>query len=443
MGRVSAFLACILAFAASACSSLEGRYFREGIGNDVYWSGLPEATRLQELYLGFICQQAGLPTVADGDVILCAYAGMTPPEWALFVQAGMNDIDRRCDAYLGWLDDKRRSREPILKQLADMGAATAGILRATNVGATPIAVVGIAFGLAADTFTNISSRLLLEVNHSTVQSVVLGYQADFRKNNVKVLIDNRPAAIYLLRSYLRLCMPYSIEMSINNTVTIYHRDPAALNTEPLLLRTPVASRLQAAGAILHSVPPGGARSPLPGVAGTPGWSPKPEVITGAQNDVERQIREDTLEGIQTNLCVQPTTRFDPQTREAIRQAKIAAGQRQLFNNRENEIKTRREVQILLGAQNCSKDASGKERGYLTAFEKFRFPGRNALGDLRHQLNACGYSLTNSESFDESTRTAIAAVKARASVSEKATFGDPNSNTLNEKSYDYIKRTCIP
>jgi hypothetical protein len=106
--------------------------------------------------------------------------------------------------------------------------------------------VGIAFGLAADTFTNISSRLLLEVNHSTVQSVVLGYQADFRAKNLKVIIDNRPAAIYLLRSYLRLCMPYSIETSIKNTVTIYHRDPTALNTEPLLLRTPVASRLQTA-----------------------------------------------------------------------------------------------------------------------------------------------------------------------------------------------------
>jgi hypothetical protein len=364
----------------------------------------------------------------------------------------MNDIDRRCDSYLAWLDEKRRSREPILKQLADMGAATAAILRATNAGATPIAIVGVAFGLAADTFTNVSSRLLLEVNHSTVQSVVLGYQAEFRATNVKVIIDNRPAAIYLLRSYLRLCMPYSIEMSINNTVTIYHRDPAALNTVPLLLRTPVPSRLQTARSIVQSIPPGGSRSPLPGVAGQPGGPPKVEpspnveLTTGAQNDLERRIPKDTLEGIQANLCVEPTRRFDKQTREAIRQAKIAAGQSQqgsLFTNRENQIKSRNEVQVLLGAKNCSKDPSGVERAYLTAFEKFRFPGPNALSILRRQLKGCGYNLSDSESFDEPTRTAIATVKTRASNTEKATFGDPNSGTLNDKSYDYIKRVCIP
>jgi hypothetical protein len=242
-------LACVLALAAAACGSVEGRYYREGIGTDLWWSGLPEATRLQEFYIGYICQQAGLPVIVEGDYVLCA-AGFSPPDWSLFFQAGMNDIDRRCDAYLTWLDDKRRGREPVLKQLASTGAAIAAILRAAEAGPTPIAIVGIAFGLAADTFTNVTSRLLLEVNHSTVQSVVLGYQADFREKHVNDRIDNQPAAIYLLRSYLRLCMPYSIEMSINNTVTVYHRDPEALSAPPLLLRTAVPR-----GPIVHDIVP--------------------------------------------------------------------------------------------------------------------------------------------------------------------------------------------
>ena len=41
-------------------------------------------------------------------------------------------------------------------------------------------IVGIAFGLAANTFTNVNSRLLLEVNQATVQSVVHKGQEEFR-----------------------------------------------------------------------------------------------------------------------------------------------------------------------------------------------------------------------------------------------------------------------
>ncbi len=36
-------------------------------------------------------------------------------------------------------------------------------------------------------------------------------------------IDNRPAAIYALRQYLRLCMPMTIETQINTTVKLFER----------------------------------------------------------------------------------------------------------------------------------------------------------------------------------------------------------------------------
>ena len=107
-------------------------------------------------------------------------------------------------------------------------------MNATGAGAAAMTIVGIGFGLAADTFTNVTSRLLLEVNQSTVQSVVLGHQTEFRLQAAKVLVRSRPMAIYLLRNYLRICMPFSIETSINNTVSVYHRaGPEALRSEPL------------------------------------------------------------------------------------------------------------------------------------------------------------------------------------------------------------------
>ena len=450
MRRIAIVLACVLALAASACASLEGRYFREGIGTDLYWSGLPEATRLQELYLGFICQQAGLLTVADSGVILCAYPSMTPTEWALFVQAGMNDIDRRCDAYLAWLDDKRRVREPVLKQLADMGAATAGILQAANVGAAPIAIVGIAFGLAADTFTNVTSRLLLEIDHSAIQAVVLDYQSKFRASNVKVIIDNRPAAIYLLRAYLRLCIPYSIETSINTTITIYHRDPAALAMPPLLLRTPVAARLQTAAAFRESVPSGGPRGTLPGVPGQNSHLPKFELMVGGNNDFERKLRKTTGQKIQRNLCVAQSGEFDPDTRSALAQAKLGARQSNLrfpgkppFKNIIGGLTSDDEVQIFQGMTACERDIFGNDRKYQTAFEKFRFHNEGLVKMFQDRLKKCkgvGEIVTNGI-FDDDTRKAIEKVKNGADDESKKGFAFPGTRKMDSNVWQYIGFSC--
>ena len=146
----------------------------------------------------------------------------------------MNDIDRRCDAYLAWLDDRRRWREPFLKQLHSTAAVTAAVMGLTGVGATPIAIVGAAFGFAQETFVNLSGRLITEVNHSTVQALVLARQNDYRSGLRSKIIPNRPAALYTLRSYLRLCMPMTIEMEINTTITSVERN----NAPPRPLITP-------------------------------------------------------------------------------------------------------------------------------------------------------------------------------------------------------------
>jgi len=243
----SVVVACVglaLALTMSACS--DAVLIREGIGTNLAAADLPEASRLQDIYVGEICHQAGLRVVREGDFLFCEEVSLRPSEWRTFVQAGMNDIDRRCDAYLGWLDNKRRWREPILKQLHTTAATTGAIMGLTGVGAVPIAIVGTAFGFAQDTFVNVSSRLITEIDHSVVQSVVLGNQNQFRIRFADTPVDNRPAAIYLLRNYLRICMPFSIEMSINNTMTVYSRGgPEALRTEPLLTQPPAVARMSA------------------------------------------------------------------------------------------------------------------------------------------------------------------------------------------------------
>lgn len=242
--RTSIVAWCIgLALLVGGCDlTADYRYTRYGIGTDLYWDGFPTAVQLQDIYLSNICAQAITTSAKSIDPAVCGALSLTPRDWGLLVQEGMNDIDVRCDAYLTWLHDKKSSREPFLKELAVLGGATAAILKATEVGATPIALTAIAFGLAADTFTNADRRLLNGVDYTTVNSVVRGNRTEFRANNLNLVIDNRPAAVYVLRNYLSICAPASIEMSINNTINVFHRGgPAALQNTPIGLRNPVAT----------------------------------------------------------------------------------------------------------------------------------------------------------------------------------------------------------
>ena len=233
---------CVALALLTGCT--DSAMVRDGIGVNLGTADLPEASRLQDIYVGEICHQAGLRVVSQGEFLYCEEVSMRPAEWTTFVQAGMNDIDRRCDTYLAWLDNKRRWREPVLSQIHSTAATASAVMGLTGVGATPIAIVGTAFGFAKDTFINYNARLITEINQSVVQSVVLDNQNQFRGKVAGTPVDNRPAAIYLLRNYLRICMPFSIEMSINNTMTVYHRGgPDALRTEPLLTQAPTIARI--------------------------------------------------------------------------------------------------------------------------------------------------------------------------------------------------------
>lgn len=228
MRTVLRLLACVVVVAAAACDQMDRRYFREGIGAELPSPELPEATRIQEIYVGHICQQAGLAVGVTPDGIpTCDYPAFKASSWMLFVQAGMNDIDNRCDAYLQWLDARRRFSTAAMQQISDTRTVTETILGQTGVGTQAITIVGAAFGFAAQTFTNLNTRLLLEVNHSTVQSVVLNRQREYREGIKSYRIDSRPMALHALRSYLRLCMPMTIETEINVTVTAYERGTSA------------------------------------------------------------------------------------------------------------------------------------------------------------------------------------------------------------------------
>lgn len=266
MRYVVRWAACIAT--ALFCAGCDVNY-TQGVGTKLYPADVAAQTDLQNAYVGAICQQAGIvPTVFDG-VTSCGPDPYDAKTWWLFVQAGMNDIDQRCDAYLAWLDDAQRTREPVLNELALASATAQTIMLASGVGANPITIVGAAFGLAAGTFTNVQSRLILTMPHSTIQAVVLSRQKEYRDrlmgtaSTKAVAIISRPNALYALRSYLRLCMPMTIETEINSTIATFERNGAeGLQKDSLI--SPRSAGVPFTPATVVQRPVRGDRTPIPG-----------------------------------------------------------------------------------------------------------------------------------------------------------------------------------
>lgn len=204
---VKALLCASIVLSTAACDPVtERRYFTEGVGVDLYTSDRDKQVELQNQYVDFLCKQSG-----------------SECNWATFVQAGMNDIDQRCDGFLTWLDARRRDREPVLQEITAVSTAAHTIMTVSGASPKSLDIMTAAFGLASATYNNWNSRLLLAVNQSTVQEVVYSSQGKFRDKIKTFVVNDRPTAIYLLRNYLRLCLPTTIEANINTSTTLVQR----------------------------------------------------------------------------------------------------------------------------------------------------------------------------------------------------------------------------
>jgi hypothetical protein len=309
--RAGIVASCVaLALLVSGCDTTDSRFFRYGIGTDLYSEDIVQTTQLQDIYLTELCRQA-LPVVSTTDS-QCITAMPNSNGWNLIVQAGLNDVDRRCDAYLAWLDDRRRTNSAVLKELGDITVASQAIMRVAGVGANPITLAGLAFGLAANTFTNVNSRLLLEVDKTTVQTLVLRRREAYRVQLQGISVDNRPAAIHALRSYLSICTPYTIETEINATITVFQQVGAGgLGTKPPLI---------SAGTVGTRIPPQRADRPIQ--VTPPPAKPTPTALT----DLEKTMGIVQAKSIQRILCIEDTGDFGPDgspTRRALIDFKAA------------------------------------------------------------------------------------------------------------------------
>lgn len=301
---------CVAALATAACSPMSEQYLDGGVGSALNSGQLSQETERQDEYIYYICRQSGGSETAGAGARGCSISS-----WATFITAGMNDIDRRCDAYLTWLDTQRRNRPAVLEQISATGTATSGILSVTGAGTKAMALVATAFGLAGATYGTWNSRLLLAVDHSTVQALVYRRQEQFRQDNSSAIksVSDRPTAIYLLRGYLRICMPMTIETDINSTITLVQSD-----APQSVVRAAIVRPAGIAGAISD--------------VGKPFPEPKRYENPNLKNkltDKERGLSDSRIAELQRALCIKtPTESFGPrgsEIRKAMSEFFVGAG----------------------------------------------------------------------------------------------------------------------
>lgn len=354
--RVRLLGALLVSVLVAGCMPEDGfRRYVGAPGPDLHSRQTVNNTALLRAYTASICEQAGLGNGADG----CQIA--TTADWKNFVDMGLYDIDQRCDTFLDSLYYKDESRDSILAQISDTRTFTGAILKATRSSNIAIDIVAAAFDITEHTFRNTNKTLLDALDPTTVKSLVFRRQQDVKAQIYQTTISNKPQALHALRTYLRVCMPFTIEMEANALLTS-SQWTNELGESPILL---AAKQLRkdapdnAFEPIKKTEPPGSGGSNGNGGGGGKPWNTMPE------SDIEKNYSKDGVQGLQRQLCAKPTGRFDAATRAAI---KIAEAEiRSTSANGIIDIGLEEDV-IAEEAEGCTALPTGAANTY----EKFHF-----------------------------------------------------------------------
>ncbi|TMJ05626.1 MAG: hypothetical protein E6G97_02890 [Alphaproteobacteria bacterium] len=370
MRTKGAVATCVaLALLASGCNPNDRAFFREGIGTELYTADAIPATDLQNIYLDQLCRQS-LPFVGP-DVPSCSQQELPPTAWSLIVQAGMNDIDARCDSYLAWLDQKKRENSAVLAEIGAIRFAVDALTNpavATGISPVALAAVSAAFGLATNTLANINT-LLIQVDHTTVQSIVFINRRDFREGVLRLAVTNKPSAVHALRSYLEICMPMTISANINSTVTVFQQTgPGILGKRPLVAPPSIAAPF---------VPREPFRDRRPAEGSTVSLVPGADLIIPGYPQNARTYTPEVIATILGALCAPPTElkRIGPVTKALLEIWEVTDTQ----NGTPNGSIDDRERKALLALTPCPT-------GVLNAFERQTFMSAANVGLLVTLLN---------------------------------------------------------
>ena len=87
-----------------------------------------------------------------------------------------------------------------------------------GMAAESLAITAIAFGFASESVDNIVNSVLYQLNPSTVRAIVAESQESYREEFERNTYDSRQGAVAAIRGYLGVCLPPSIETTVNIAV---------------------------------------------------------------------------------------------------------------------------------------------------------------------------------------------------------------------------------
>jgi len=308
-----AFLAFIVLLVIAGCSSEDGyRQYVNAVGPDLYSPQAARNTRLLASYTSSICTQAGLANSGR-----CSLS--TTADYAIFVQMGLYDIDQRCDAFLDNLYYKEKTEGPLLEQIAATNTLTRGVMTAAGTSIASFQIVAAAFDFATSSFRNSRKGLLEALDPTTVKAIVFRRQKEIKQEIAGHQISSMPEALHAMRAYLRVCMPFAIEMEANAALTTLQWTDTP-GRSPVSFQDPRIATIPTANSKVEEGPRG-----IPDSVGK---------ITGALTDTERELPLSIGRRIQQMLCVVPPDgNFAASTR-----TQMAEFEKGLYYTRSNKLR---------------------------------------------------------------------------------------------------------
>ncbi len=164
--------------------------------------------------------------------------GVQTPSWDQVISAGLQYSDARCSDYIESLYWVNKQINADVRDVNSFGTMTTGIMGIAKSAATEIAAAAVLFGYAEETIHNNGSRVLFELEPSSIRALVEGSQKAFR-SALQTGYQDQAGAFSVIREYIGLCLPSTIEAEINNAAK--NAVPAAASGNPLTGEPPKVS----------------------------------------------------------------------------------------------------------------------------------------------------------------------------------------------------------
>lgn len=163
--------------------------------------------------------QAKTKTYADAQTAvytqLKTMTGITSPSEDDIIVAGLQYADALCSDYLESLYWVNKQLKADVRDVNSLGTLTTGAMGLAKSAASSIAGAAILFGYTEESMSNLGSRVLFELEPSSIRSLVEGSQKAFR-GALQSGYTSRAGTFTVIREYIALCIPSRIEAEINN-----------------------------------------------------------------------------------------------------------------------------------------------------------------------------------------------------------------------------------